>query len=1019
MGEPILKSYYFWFNNNYGIKRPDITEIELKDSYTPLGVDGVDYYAWDGSANNDGSVMVYVEGAKCIIAGNGSGKIYANKQSSRAFSGNDGIFFNNVTAINNLELLDTSRATEMASMFSCYDVLTSLDLSSFDTSNVTSMRQMFAWSYELTTIYVSPLFVTTALTNSINMFEGNKKLIGGAGTKYSSSITDATYARIDTPETPGYFTFYVPPILAPSDTWFTKGNSGILRSSITEIELVDTYTPTGSETASWDASEANDGSVMVYVEGTKLTIAGNKSGKVFANPDASYMFADQAKADYYLNLTKIDGIGLLDTSRVTNMQAMFRSIVKVTELDLNHFDTSNVTNMNYMFGSYTTQGNMGLKILNISNWNTANVENMRTMFQNCASLVSLDLGSWNVSKVADTSWMFNKCSKLTTIGDTSNWNLSNVTTTKQMFCKCSALKELNTENWNLSKVTSMANMFYECTSLTSIGDTHNWNTGACTDMQFMFNLCTSLVELDVSNWDVSKVTNFKGMFQGYSYADPPFKAALDVGKWNTSSATNMSWMFYGYRGSSILDVSSFNTAKVTDFTLMFGYTNLIVTGIEKWDTSKATNMYGILLGVKNSKLDVSNLKTGKISSFGMMFGKCAELIEIIGLEKLDTSSSIDFKSMFEDCSKLKELNLSNFDTTKANVGTVVTSNSSKSECTKDMFTGMTSLQKITLGPKFTFQGDGTADASYYGTLPETADGNWYTRDRTSYPYNEVPNNTAATYYSGLDVVDELFCKDMIVKNGTLLDIANAVRAATGETTGLKLRDMPGKIAGVFEAGRKSEYDEFWDNYQDKGAVKSYYFAFAGSYWTEDRIKPKYDIKPTSTYMMFMYNGNPVDFLGICERQGIVFDGSQCESYQYTFSHCAVTRIGRLDFTKCKQVSQTFKDNTSLYHISAFVSHKDLQFFTHSFEGCSSLTHMLVEGVIGQNGLDLHWSPLDKPSLTSIITALSTETTGLTVTLSLTAVNNAFETSPGLADGSTSPEWLALANTKTNWTISLV
>lgn len=63
--------------------------------------------------------------------------------------------------------------------------------------------------------------------------------------------------------------------------------------------------------------------------------------------------------------------------------------------------------------------------------------------------------------------------------------------------------------------------------------------------------------------------------------------------------------------------------------------------------------------------------------------------------------------------------------------------------------------------------------------------------------------------------------------------------------------------------------------------------------------------------------------------------------------------------------------------------------------------------------------LSKPSITSIINCLSTTTSGLTVTLSKTAVNNAFETSEGVADGSTSQEWLNLVATKTNWTISLV
>ena len=38
------------------------------------------------------------------------------------------------------------------------------------------------------------------------MFLDAKKIVGGNGTTYSGSYTNATYARIDNDEHPGYFT---------------------------------------------------------------------------------------------------------------------------------------------------------------------------------------------------------------------------------------------------------------------------------------------------------------------------------------------------------------------------------------------------------------------------------------------------------------------------------------------------------------------------------------------------------------------------------------------------------------------------------------------------------------------------------------------------------------------------------------------------------------------------------------------------------------------------------------------
>ena len=109
---------------------------------------------------------------------------------------------------------DTSNVTDMTAMFAGCNDLTSIDLSSFDTSNVTDMRQMFSveggYSH-LATIFASPSFVTTNVTQSTDMFRSCSSLKGGGSpqTAYNFSHIDKEYARIDggsTSATPGYFT---------------------------------------------------------------------------------------------------------------------------------------------------------------------------------------------------------------------------------------------------------------------------------------------------------------------------------------------------------------------------------------------------------------------------------------------------------------------------------------------------------------------------------------------------------------------------------------------------------------------------------------------------------------------------------------------------------------------------------------------------------------------------------------------------------------------------------------------
>lgn len=102
---------------------------------------------------------------------------------------------------------DTSKVTDMDSMFRDCPSLTSLDLSNFDTSRVTDMSGMFYHCESLTSIMASSKFVTTAVTNRVNlMFVGCYALVGGNGTKWSNNNTDPSYACIDTASTPGYFT---------------------------------------------------------------------------------------------------------------------------------------------------------------------------------------------------------------------------------------------------------------------------------------------------------------------------------------------------------------------------------------------------------------------------------------------------------------------------------------------------------------------------------------------------------------------------------------------------------------------------------------------------------------------------------------------------------------------------------------------------------------------------------------------------------------------------------------------
>ena len=94
----------------------------------------------------------------------------------------------------------------MHGMFMETTNLTTIDLGSFNTSRVTSMDSMFWELPNLRTIYVSNSFTTANVTSGGNMFTNDTSLVGGNGTVYDANHIDKEYARIDTANTPGYFT---------------------------------------------------------------------------------------------------------------------------------------------------------------------------------------------------------------------------------------------------------------------------------------------------------------------------------------------------------------------------------------------------------------------------------------------------------------------------------------------------------------------------------------------------------------------------------------------------------------------------------------------------------------------------------------------------------------------------------------------------------------------------------------------------------------------------------------------
>jgi len=278
----------------------------------------------------------------------------------------------------------------------------------------------------------------------------------------------------------------------PAETDLFLTFSALQRDQIERFEVIDRYIP------DLDAFAAGTFNGRAIVDAVDLThadsdfpvvafyTAGNTAGRfdlyIAGRGGVAATGSLFAFCSRMTSATTID-FALLDTSRVTNMQAIFWHARAVTSVgDLSGWDTSSVTTMRGIFGNANALTSVG----DLSGWDTSSVTNMGLMFMGARAVTSVgDLSGWDTSNVRDMASMFRDTPALTSVGNLSGWDTSGVTNMNSMFRGASALSSLDLSDWDTSNVTDMETMFQSTTALTSV---------------------------DLRNADFSNVTNSVNMF---------------------------------------------------------------------------------------------------------------------------------------------------------------------------------------------------------------------------------------------------------------------------------------------------------------------------------------------------------------------------------------------------------------------------------------------------------------------------------------------------------------------------
>ena len=222
---------------------------------------------------------------------------------------------------------------------------------------------------------------------------------------------------------------------------------------------------------------------------------------------------------------------------------------------------------------------------------------------------------------------------------------------KEESCKrtCVLNKDINNITLKFDKqIESCSNMFFPLKNITEI-DLSNFDTSKVTTMSWMFCDCSNLEKINLGNIDTSSLKNMNMLFKGTKIT------SIDLSKFDTSKVTTMKWMFCECSKLEIINLSNFDTSQVTDMSFMFA-------------------------GCSNLKyLDLSNFETLKVKTMSQMFSRCRSLI-YLNLDSFQLNSEINTENIFSEISNnikycIKDINVQNS----------LLNNDKVSDCSDDCF----------------------------------------------------------------------------------------------------------------------------------------------------------------------------------------------------------------------------------------------------------------------------------------------------------------------------------------------
>lgn len=231
------------------------------------------------------------------------------------------------------------------------------------------------------------------------------------------------------------------------------------------------------------------------------------------------------------------GIYVDEGDPITDMTFMFNQST-FNDPDITTWDTSTVTSFDGVFANTTAFDQ------DISSWDTSNGTTMTGMFAG-SNVFNQDISSWNTNSVTNMLYMFSGAQAFNQ--DLRWWNVSHIAAEPADFS--------TNVNWTTRPLWGQTLNYYPTRNTASDPTYSFWRDRVgisykfkpydgiytlpgqpFTNMEYMFQN-QSFNDPDISNWDVSSVTEMTAMFNASSMNQ-------DISLWDVSSVTEMGYMFF-------------------------------------------------------------------------------------------------------------------------------------------------------------------------------------------------------------------------------------------------------------------------------------------------------------------------------------------------------------------------------------------------------------------------------------------------------------------------------------------